>query len=175
MRENYNRGNDMDIINIYWQGPVSLEDIQTHKELNDENEGYGVYQIYGTHPVYGHDVLLYIGKAARQTFKKRLSQEEHWWYNAGAEEMKIYYGKLIGKTPSEEEWEEMIAKAEQLLIHAHRPAHNSSNINSVKEKKLQNTHVLNWGSFRNLLPEVSSMRIFDETKEKCEDFFTLEN
>ena len=31
MRENYNRGDDMDIINIYWQGPVSLEDIQTHK------------------------------------------------------------------------------------------------------------------------------------------------
>jgi len=69
----------------------------------------------------------------------------------------------------------MINNAEKLLIYSHRPAHNSSNINSLQAKELSATHVLNWGNFKSLLPEVSSMKVFDETKEDNENYFTMAN
>ena len=58
-----------EIIHIDWDGPYRIEEIN---ELNDEKKDYGIYQIYGTHPVYGSNVLLYIGKADQQTFGARI-------------------------------------------------------------------------------------------------------
>jgi hypothetical protein len=34
----------------------------------DSERDFGIYQIYGSHPVYGDDTLLYIGKVAQKTF-----------------------------------------------------------------------------------------------------------
>jgi len=59
------------IIHINWDGPYTLEDLP---DLRDENIDYGVYQIYGGHPVYGSSVLLYIGKAESQTFGTRIAE-----------------------------------------------------------------------------------------------------
>lgn len=160
----------MEYINLYWEGPFNLSEIV---DKNNENEDFGVYQIYGSHPVYGSNVLLYIGQANKQVFYTRIKQEEHWWYNQDSDSVTVYLGRLIGETPSLNKWESMITKAEKLLIYAHRPAHNSSNINSIKQEELTSTHVLNWGNYKSLLAEVSSMRIFDETNEKCEDNFSL--
>jgi hypothetical protein len=42
-------------------------------ELRDSTN-YGVYQIYGGHPVYGNSALLYIGMAEAQGFGKRIVQ-----------------------------------------------------------------------------------------------------
>jgi len=164
----------IDIINIWWEGPYTLSDIENKNIGNDDNKDYGVYQIYGTHPVYGNNVLLYIGKTEQQVFSTRLNQETHWWNNQDANNIQIYFGRLIGNTPSESIWTSMINKAEKLLIYAHRPAHNSSNINSIQEDEAKNTHVLNWGTFKDLQPEVSSMRIFDETDEPNDNYFTME-
>ena len=160
-------------VSIWWEGPFSLEDIKNKTKINDSDTDYGIYQIYGTHPVYGSDVLLYIGKAVKQTLADRINQEKHWWYNQNSSKVEIYAGRLIGKTPTENEWDLMIGEAEQLLIYAHRPAHNSSNINSVKEENLSKLHILNWGDHKNLLPEISSNRIFDETKDRIEEYFNL--
>lgn len=163
----------MDFIHLYWDGPYSLTSITETKELgNDEKLDYGVYQIYGGHPIYGHDVLLYIGKASEQTFSKRISQEKHWWFNQDSMNVKIYLGRLCGETPSNEIWSSQIIKAEKLLIFSHRPAHNSSNINSIRSEELQNTHVINYGNHRSLLPEVSSVRLFGE-KYGVDEYYTL--
>ena len=165
----------MEIVNIYWEGPITLENIESKDKGNNSDEDYGIYQIYGTHPIYGSNVLLYIGKASQQTFATRLNQETHWWFNQDAKNVQVYLGRLIGNTPSEDKWTDMISKAEQLLIYTHRPAHNSSNINSVQDIKVSNTHILNWGEFKNLLPEVSSMKVLDETNELNNNYFSMEN
>lgn len=164
-------------INIYWEGSYSLEDVlnKTNDYKENENTDYGIYQIYGSHPVYGNDVLLYIGKAVQQTFSTRINQEKHWQYNKDTKNIKIYFGRLIGNKPSNiDEWNDMIGKAEEILINYHIPAHNSSNINTVKQEKLANTHILNWGQYRSLSAEVSSMQLFDETQEN-DDYFSLED
>lgn len=46
------------LIQILWDGPYSITDLV---KLKNEEIDYGIYQIYGNHPVYGNDVLLYIG------------------------------------------------------------------------------------------------------------------
>ena len=168
----------MDYIHIHWEGHWSLEEVTSDKtQGNDPDTDYGIYQIYGAHPIYGHDVLLYIGKASQQTFSTRIGQEKHWWYNQDAGNVKIYLGRLFGITPSDEVWTDQISKAEKLLIHSHRPAHNSSNINSIQPEELENTHVLNYGNHRSLLPEVSSIRLFDEQygEDGEDDYYSMTN
>ncbi|WP_281883295.1 hypothetical protein [Paenibacillus sp. YYML68] len=142
-------------INIQWYGSFSLDELIS---LNDVSKDYGVYQIYGSHPVYGSNVLLYIGKAVRQTFATRISQE-NWHFNKDSENVRIYVGRLSGiKNVSVDVWDSLIDKAEKLLIYAHAPACNSSNIGTVPYDDLLNLHVINWGNHRDLMPEVSGLR-----------------
>jgi hypothetical protein len=60
------------IIHIEWEGPYSLNQLDTLKDLRKDR---GLYQIYGHHPVYGSNVLLYIGQTVGRTFGERI--EEH--------------------------------------------------------------------------------------------------
>ena len=75
-------------------------------------------------------------------------------------------GRLAGEqTPSNAQWENQIDLAEVLLIHAHKPAQNASNIgplSQLRDKTLRNVHVLNWGDLGALLPEVSGDRWTDK-------------
>lgn len=145
---------DEKIIHVEWEGPFSHEGL---KSLNSDWD-YGVYQIYGTHTVYGAGVLLYIGMAAKQTFGVRIPQEG-WPSNQDGNRVEIYVGRLSGSTtPENEEWNKQISQVENLLIYAHAPATNSKNIQAIRERDFRNIHVLNWGQFRNLLPEVSGHR-----------------
>ena len=151
------------IIHIQWQGPFALPKI---KSMKDDSKDYGVYQIYGAHRVYGTNVLLYLGKASEQTFAKRIGQEgwDIWEYNEGKVEIRL--GRLVGEqTPSNAQWENQIDLAEVLLINAHKPAQNASSIgelSQLRDKDLRNVHVLNWGDFGALLPEVSGDRWTDK-------------
>ena len=140
-------------IHIDWDGPFSIDDLP---DLNDEDIDYGVYQIYGGHPVYGSSVLLYIGKAVEQTFATRIKQEE-WEFNCDSGNVEIYVGRLTGsKTPKD--WDDEIALAESLLIYSHKPALNSQNVKSAPDPKLRKVHVFNWVAFRDLMSEVSGIR-----------------
>jgi len=143
------------LIQIQWEGPYKLLDLPS---LTNEETDYGIYQIYGNHPVYGNDVLLYIGKADRQTLGKRISQED--WLNTNdSNNAKIYIGRLHGaQNPTEEVWSIEINLAEQLLIFVHKPAYNSRSISSLPDSELQNIHILNWGHHRDLFPEISGLR-----------------
>lgn len=143
------------LIQIDWTGPYLLRDIG---ELTDVQKDYGIYQIYGKHPVYGSNVLLYIGKADIQTIGKRISQE-NWWDTNDSTVLTIYAGRLAGEeVPNENQWSNEIDLAEKLLIYVHKPAYNSKNLNNIPDKELQNVHILNWGSYRDLLPELSGLR-----------------
>ncbi|MFC5401469.1 hypothetical protein [Cohnella soli] len=143
------------IIHIDWDGPYPLDQI---KGLNDRKTEKGVYQVYGTHPVYGKDVLLYIGRTSDQTFGKRIL-EEKWEYTNNYGDVKIYVGRLAGSTtPSNDTWVKEIDLAERLLIYSHKPAFNSMSIQTIPHQDLHNIHILNWGLFNQLMPEVSGLR-----------------
>ena len=150
-------------IHVQWDGPFTLEEIS---KLNDDHD-YGIYQVYGSHPVYGSDVLLYVGKASAQTFSVRLNQEE-WHYNKDADNIRYYVGRLAGgKTPENSKWKREIDLVEKLLIYSHGPASNSRNISSLGKdsKDLKDILVLNWGKHRDLLSEVSGLMLTDHFDE----------
>jgi len=142
-------------IHLEWDGPYSLDQARHMRS----NEDWGVYQIYGCHPVYGADALLYIGKAERRTFGERLSQEKWWDFLSDTNETKIYLGRLAGETdPDDTEWCRLVSLAERILIFAHRPAWNAQMNLGRLDSELQSVHVFNWNNHRSLLPETSGFR-----------------
>ncbi|WP_248283808.1 hypothetical protein [Ureibacillus chungkukjangi] len=143
------------LIQIDWEGPYSLE---TLTDLQDIFQDYGIYQVYGKHPVYGKDVLLYIGKADKQTLGKRVLQE-NWWDTNDSKHLKIYAGRLAGEqTPADEIWSKEIDLVERFLISVHKPAYNSKSLWLIRDVEFQDLHILNWGDYRDLLPEISGLR-----------------
>ena len=115
----------MRILRIKWQGPYAFADALT---LNDEQEDYGVYQVYGEHVVFGDDALLYIGSARDQTFGRRLSQ--HDWIK---EDNEIVVGRISESDykhdpPDWGDWHELLEDVEFLEIYWHSPPRNSKNI-----------------------------------------------
>ena len=144
----------MKTLHIEWEGPF---DIEKAKSKNGK-EDYGVYQIYGNHPVYGSGVLIYIGKAVDQNFGVRFYQEEKSWLSdKDYSPIEIYFGK-VDESETGMKWAKVTDLVEKLLIYSHQPACNSSNIGSIPDKSLQDIHILNWGDRRDLLPEVSGAR-----------------
>ncbi|CAM3996887.1 hypothetical protein [Mesobacillus zeae] len=143
------------LIQIDWEGPFKQEELPS---LRNEETDYGIYQIYGKHPVYGKDVLLYIGKADSQTVGKRISQE-NWLDTNDSNNLKIYVGRLHGAaTPSMEQWSKQIDLAERLLIYVHKPAYNARSLSTLPDSEIKDIHILNWGNHRDLLPELSGLR-----------------
>lgn len=143
------------VIHIDWRGPYTLK--QTYEF--DGTTDFGVYQIYGTHHIYGSDVLLYIGRAGQRSFSTRLS--EHGWcaVTPDPENVRYYVGRLIGeRTPDDATWARHIDLAERLLIHSHHPAYNTQTELAGLERDLWHVQVANWGHYRSLLPEVSGAR-----------------
>ena len=125
------------------------------KQLNS-NEDYGLYQFYGDHPVYGQNVLLYIGKAVKQTFSSRLSQ--HNWPLWIPSTFQIYVGRICTERKLDDrDWEYLIDLAEKIQIYSHGPAFNTSNLNKINSER-PDARVMNWGMRKSLLPEVSINR-----------------
>ncbi|WP_279620819.1 hypothetical protein NQ126_004590 [Priestia megaterium] len=146
---------NLHLIQVHWEGPYGIADLHS---LKNEETDYGVYQIYGKHPVYGSDVLLYIGKADYQTLGKRILQED-WLDTNDSNNTKIYVGRLHGShTPSMDQWSLEIDLVERLLIYVHKPAYNARSISSLPDVTMQHVHVLNWGHHRDLFPEISGSR-----------------
>jgi hypothetical protein len=147
--------NEERIIHIEWKGPHRFKAVRALTGPKD----YGVYQIYGGHPVYGNSALLYIGLAAAQQFGVRIRQEQQWLDNRDAGRVEVYVGRLSGsKTPTDKIWDKQIRLAERLLIYAHSPPHNTQKSLATLERDLRFVRVMNWGCHRDLLPEVSGAR-----------------
>lgn len=163
---------------ISWEGPFNLDTIKT---LNGQKD-FGIYQIYGQHPVYGSNVLLYIGKAEQQTFGTRIQQESNWCYNADSKRVEIYVGRLFGEQPiSGQDWNNQINIAEKILIHTHWPAGNSSNINSITSKvelseEIKQYNVVNYDQYRSLQSVISAQHELNELEwfDEEHSFYSLE-
>lgn len=139
---------EVQVIELSWEGPLTLKEFDGLDKPSD----FGVYQVYGTHSVFGTDALLYIGKAAEQFFGSRLSQHLGWFQNEPSD-LRIYVGRLGGPPQriDDKAWSTEIDCAERLLIHSCTPPYNSQGINSYGLHK--NIVVLNFGH-RNRLPSV---------------------
>ncbi len=152
-------------IHIFWEGPFTLNEIESKKSTDLD---YGVYQIYGHHPLYGSGSLLYIGQAKFRPFGVRVP-EERWDDRPDPENTQVYIGRLAGRNQvTNEEWDALIDQVEKLLIYAHKPALNTQNTKSLPEDVVLGTRVYNWGSHRDLFPEVSGNRFtsrFDHITE----------
>jgi hypothetical protein len=143
-----------EIIEIKWEGPFTLEDV---KKLNSKTD-YGLYQIYGTHNIFGPESLLYIGKSERRRFGLRFYEHED-WIGSEYSEIKIFVGRLgdINNSITDNEWERQIDLAEKLLIYHCKPPYNSKNLNQYPQSE-KNYIVLNFNKFNRLPLEVSTLR-----------------
>ena len=85
----------------------------------------GLYQIYGTSPLYGLDTLLYIGIA--DSLKKRLASH--------LQNKLSFIGKQPNKTFRVAHCEKhLLSIVEDILIVMHKPSFNSSRLINVSEK-----------------------------------------
>lgn len=126
-------------VRIEWVGPFSLEEVSG---LNDEDNDYGIYQIYGYHIVYGTDSLLYIGKAEGMTFSQRFAQHAKWLLeDLEEEDVSIRVGRIAEEDyepdPADLDWTKLLRDVEALTIHWHSPAYNSSNIGTYNGQPLE--------------------------------------
>lgn len=143
------------IINIEWSGPNVLDSLPSL--LGDT--AFGIYQVYGPHPVYCSQQLLYIGQASARTFAVRTAEHEWMKHTRDSSQTAIYVGRLRGlQTPDDQVWKREIDLAECLLIYAHFPPYNTQKWSAENNPNLRDVHVLNWGKHRDLLPEVSGAR-----------------
>lgn len=162
----------MQEINIHWEGPFCIDDILENKidqsKYAISGSSIGLYQIYGSHPLYGNGVLVYIGRTKdKKGFKSRL--KDRWVIENGndSENVKVYLGTVFSDKVElkSNEIEKMIDKSEVLLINSLKPAFNSSNIQSVKEEMSRNRYIVyNYGNYRSLYPIVDSNYFWDEFK-----------
>lgn len=100
------------------------------KENSDLNR-CGFYCIYGRHPVYGPDVLLYIGETKEgenktRSFKDRLAEHfgRRFWYHQNLSfSLGICQQKLLDAE---------VQLVESILIAAHKPALNKHHLDCAK-------------------------------------------
>jgi hypothetical protein len=157
-------------INIWWEGSFSIDDIlddEIDSSIYDNtSDKIGIYQIYGTHPLYGSNKLLYIGRTTdKNGFKSRL--KNRWVIENGqdTENIKIYLGTIFSDIENIKNKEnDLIEKAEILLINALKPAFNSSNIQSVGKKlQEQNYIIYNYNNYRDIYPILSSKHFWKDS------------
>lgn len=111
-------------INIWWEGPFSINDVienNIDKKYEVNSNSIGLYQIYGSHPLYGEGVLVYIGRTKnKKGFKSRLKNRWETEFGNDTENVQIYLGTIFSDEIElkNDEKEEMIDKAEVLLINS---------------------------------------------------------
>jgi len=160
----------MEEINIWWEGPFSIDNILEDKidpSIYDNTaDKIGLYQVYGTHPLYGNDKLLYIGKTQNKNgFKSRLKKRWVIENSKDDENVKIYLGTIFSYNEDIKNKEnDFIEKAEVLLINALKPAFNSSNIQSVDKKLIEQNYIIyNYNNYRDIYPILSTEYFWKDT------------
>ena len=145
---------ELTIVDISWSERFKLS-YSTEEQIYEIPDGkllsgQGLYCIYGRHPVYGPDVLLYIGEtkqseSRKRSFSERLSEhlKGRFWYHAN---LSVSLGTADCEQPLSHT---AIRQIESILIAAHKPALNRRHIDCAMagaERYL----VRNWG-FLNVL------------------------
>lgn len=153
---------EVTVIVIDWeQVPYKPEEISKH--CNDHD--CGLYQVYGHHPAYGSNALLYIG-ISKDLFSNRL--KDRWEFvESSVRPQYVCLGRIVHSKNLEEldwavsDWHKMIAIAEQILIKCHNPSLNKQHIGGLFNNGFGGNHylVINTGDYGQLLPEVSTLRM----------------
>ena len=143
-----------EVFDVYWEGPFEWG---RHEEKLDA--AHVLYAIYGSHPVYGSKVLLYIGRTENINNRMHIHAQ---WIEEETEVVEIRVASM-GKIDSWEDWEkdqryaisklEDVKHVESLLIYAHSPAYNTANKSSIGAAR--GIRIFNTGRIGSLLPEVS--------------------
>lgn len=144
---------------VHWDGPLTLDDA---KKKERQKSGYVLYQLLGYHPLYGSNVLLYIGQT-NAGIKTRLGQHDDWIKDeydkvtvrlGSISEFKGWPSWKKQKRPYSSPGNTAIDVIEKLMIYANQPAYNTANKNDAKDS--QGTRIFNTGHFGSLIPEISS-------------------
>ena len=149
----------MRTVRVEWKGPLSLDEV---KELDDDDEDCGLYQIYGRHIIFGDDSLLYVGMTT-WAFERRFfsGDDPHISWLVEEEGVSVYVGRIVEEDyehdpPLWSDWENVLKDAEALTIKWHSPPYNSRNIETYKGQLLK---VVNLGARGSLEEEyISSNR-----------------
>ena len=160
---------NFEVIDIEWEDSFSVK-YDKEKELYnlgdcDLLDKNGFYQIYGRHPVYGPDVLLYIGETKDNSngrcFKDRLnehikgageiSNRGRFWFHTN---LSIHLALSSLK-------DEKIKIVESMLIAANKPALNQHHIDTPKSN-CKNILVHNWGFLGSLQTVISGNYLLPE-------------
>lgn len=160
-----NKNTCVPIIDVYWKGP--------YKKLELENikypESQVLYQVYGEHPAYGPNSLLYIGLTTRKVTDRLI---EHDWIDNQCDECLIYvascrlfenWNKWEGSGAEYDPYSNdpiPLDKIESLLIFSHQPSYNSSNISSLGEIT-DHFRIFNTGKRKSLDKEISTQFYLD--------------
>ncbi len=141
----------LNLIEIEWRGPFTQAEMAELIEPHDR----GVLAIYGSHPVFGDDALLYIDEAREGAFAERLSRIEHWLRFLPSKPT-FFIGRLGGTDPVDvATWHGAIDVAHRMLVFFHAPPWNSRGVDhhGVSEP----TVVLNLGRRHRIQLEVSTL------------------
>ncbi len=152
------------VYEVVWDGPY-----ECHEEnACSKDKGKVLYQIYGSHHLYGRDVLLYIGRTKKAPLRRILEHEE--WIQEEYDKMTVRYGSIRKyggwrgsknrQQPYPPEHGLIVEKIEALLIYANQPAYNSRNKEDAASAK--GIRIFNSGKLGHLLPEVSYEYFFGE-------------
>ena len=143
------------LYDVYWEGPFEWE-----KREDNLKEHHVLYQIYGSHHLYGRDVLLYIGLTSRD-MKERLREHKE-WINDEYDKVTIRFGSL-GEFTTWRDWDtdesyvkpdsNAVERIEALLIYAHYPVYNERN--KSQAEKARGIRIFNSGRLGQLFPEIS--------------------
>jgi hypothetical protein len=143
------------VLDVLWEGPFSWGE-----HASRIREEHVLYTLYGSHPQYGRDVLLYVGQS-RSNVRRRLTQHAA-WIRDEADTVQVRVAS-IGRFRSWDEWKSdtpyqradqaTVDAVEALLIAAHQPAYNSQN--KAQIGRSAGIRVFNTGRSGSLLPEVS--------------------
>ena len=148
-----------EVIDLEWEEPFKIgyereTDTYNLESIPDDLlEQYGLYQIYGRHPVYGQNVLLYIGetkkgKSGTRSFKNRLY--EHFRVDGQF----YYYTNISISLCPVKLSDDQVLIAESILIATHKPAMNKKHLEAPSQ--LSKSHLVrNWGFMRSLQQECS--------------------
>lgn len=135
----------MNKINVIWSGPYPIDIVKQKTSI-------GLYQIYGTHPIYGRNVLLYIGKTERSYAERFISHETD-WIRYEYDDVSVY----LGEVKADGDIKKSILDAEKLLIYYCAPAYNSNELTDYRKNGTEDIILMNFGRIASLPTEVSSL------------------
>ena len=142
-------------VTVEWEGSLSIDEVL---ELDNAGEDFGIYQIYGTHIIFGKKSLLYIGQTYKRETVRTFSQRfyEHVGWLKEEEDVRIHVGRIVKvdqilkRDMSAGDLRKIIKDTEALTIKWHSPPYNSSNIETYNGQRLEVVNQGKYGSLKDL-------------------------